>query len=81
MNRVPGAKISTFWTDERFRDIRSVSHNLAILFRGGNDLSNNSSPREITDALMSIVTHLTSLHDRVVVVLIEHRKLPDNNRH
>ena len=81
LNQIPGAKISAFWTDERFRDIRSVKHNLAVLFLGGNDLSNNSSPRAITDALLSIVSHLTSLHDKVVVVLIEHRELPDNNRH
>ena len=80
INRVPGAKLSDFWSDARFRDIKSVAHNLAILFLGGNDISSNSSPREITDDLLNIVTHLTAIHNKVVVVLIEHREIPENTR-
>ena len=78
--RVPGAKLSDFWTQPEFVSIREQTRDLAILYLGGNDINNDSRPRVIVNEIKAILRHLLTIHRNVTFVLLEPRQYRRNNR-
>lgn len=75
-----GAKLTDFWSHSTFRCMRENTHNLAILFLGGNDVYDNCEPKSIVSAICVITDHLLTLNDNVVITLLEPRNYPPSNR-
>ena len=78
--RVPGAKLSDFWTRSEFASIREQTHDLAVLYLGGNDINNETRPRVIINEIKAILCHLKTIHHNVTFVLLEPRQYRHNNR-
>ena len=77
--RVPGAKLSDFWTRPEFAKICDQTYDLAILYLGGNDINNDSRPRIIVNEIKDILRHLLTIHRRVTFVSLEPRRYRPNN--
>ena len=79
--RSPGAKVSRFESDPTLASVLDWSHDLTILFLGGNDINDDCIPSEIARDLQHVIE---LIHNRcnssIALILIEKRNPTPNNR-
>ena len=79
--RSPGARISTFHSNPKLSNVLYWTHDLTILFIGGNDINDNCVPAEISENIQNLIEEIhTTCNSHIAFVLIEHRNPPPDNR-
>ena len=79
--RSPGAKASGFDSNQALSSVLNWTHDLTILFLGGNDINDHCIPSKIATDLQNIIQQIhTYCNSCIAVVLIENRNPPANNR-
>ena len=79
--RSPGAKVSSFETNNIFREVLEWSHDLTILFLGGNDIYDGCVPSRITNDIQNVIEQIHEYcESQIAFILVEHRNPPPRNR-
>ena len=79
--RSPGAKASNFETNYILREALEWSHDLTILFIGGNDIYDGCVPSRITNDIQNVIEQIHEYcESQIAFVLVEHRNPPPRNR-
>lgn len=79
--RSPGAKVSTFQSNQLLSNVLTIPHDLTILFIGGNDIHNNCTPSLISSNIEHLIEQVHSYCGSFIYfVLLEHRDPPIGNR-